>query len=439
MNVLSLFDGISAGRLALGRAGINVKTYYRSEIDKYASQVAMHHFPNDVQLGDVTKWREWNIDWSSIDLLIGGSPCQGFSFAGKQAGTKAVLDGTEIIVTDRETYLELKDKGAEFLSQSHLFWEYVLILDYIKAHNPDVKFMLENVKMKKELLEMISTALGVKDVVINSSLVSAQNRHRHYWCNWEVTQPEDKGILLRDILEYGGSGCTYNRKDGLGKSLEKSLSLCASDWRGLNRNQNQTAIIKVGNINPSGRGMNGNVFHADGKCPTLTTNKGEGIKITGGAIRGRYNEDGSTSQKLEVNDTGRTNALTTVQKDNVVVYHPASIVGRRLNDRGVRDDYNKDIPITQCLQVKHSNEKTGCLTTVDKDNVLSLEKPGRYKDIYNRDDIHYRKLTPTECARLQTFPDGWCESVVSNSQSYKAYGNSWTVDVIAHILEQAEL
>lgn len=84
MIVLSLFDGISAGRVALERAGINVTTYYRSEIDKYATQVASHHYPNDVQLGDVTKWREWDIDWSTIDLLIGGSPCQGFSFAGKQ-------------------------------------------------------------------------------------------------------------------------------------------------------------------------------------------------------------------------------------------------------------------------------------------------------------------------------------------------------------------
>ena len=203
MNVLSLFDGISAGRLALQRAGLEVTKYYRSEIDKYASQVAMHHFPNDVQLGDVTKWREWDIDWSSIDLLIGGSPCQGFSFAGKQAGTKANLNGVEILVTDRQTYLKLKEQGAEFLSQSHLFWEYVLILDHIKKHNPNVKFLLENVRMKKELLDMISNALGVKDVVINSSLVSAQNRHRHYWCNWDVDQPDDKGILLRDIVVDG--------------------------------------------------------------------------------------------------------------------------------------------------------------------------------------------------------------------------------------------
>ena len=159
-----------------------------------------------------------------------------------------------------------------------------------------------------------------------------------------------------------------------------------------------------------------------------------GLVVMGGAIRGRYNDDGTISQRLELNGMEKTNSLTTVQKDNVVV-RPASIVGRRLNERGVRDDYNKDVAITQCLQVKHKNEKTGCLTTVDKDNVLSTEPPGRYPDIYNRGDISYRKLTPTECARLQTFPDGWCESVVSNSQSYKAYGNSWTIDVIAHILK----
>ena len=201
MNVLSLFNGISGCHLALERAEIKHGQVYYAEIDKYANMVTEKHYPDDIALGDVTKWREWDIDWSSIDLLIGGSPCQGFSFAGKQAGTKANLNGVEILVTDRQTYLKLKEQGAEFLSQSHLFWEYVLILDHTKKHNPNVKFLLENVRMKKELLDMISNALGVKDIVINSSLVSAQNRHRHYWCNWEVGQPDDKGILLRDIVE----------------------------------------------------------------------------------------------------------------------------------------------------------------------------------------------------------------------------------------------
>lgn len=381
INVLSCFDGISAGRLALERSGIDVGVYYRSEVDKFANRVALHHYPNDIQLGDVTKWRDWNIDWSSIDLLIGGSPCQGFSLAGKQAGTKAILNGVEFLVTSREKYIEMKDAGATFLSQSHLFWEYVLILDHIRRYNPDVKFLLENVKMKKELLEMIDQAVGVKSVVINSNLVSAQNRHRHYWCNWELVQPADRGILLKTVLEG----------------------------------------IPVG---------------------------------YGGAIRGRYNADGTISQKLECNGSEKSNTITTVQKDSVVVCHPceadeesgvgqldsavrwrpASIVGRRLNASGVREDYNKELKVTQVLQVKHNTDKASCLTTVQKDNVLSSSPSGRYIDIYNRDDVFYRNLTPTECARLQTFPDGWAESVISNSQAYKAYGNSWTVDVIAHIL-----
>lgn len=398
INVLSCFDGISAGRLALGRAGVEVNKYYRSEVDKFADKVAMHHFPNDVQLGDVTKWREWNIDWSSIDMLIGGSPCQGFSFAGKQAGTKAVLNGEEILVTDREKYLEMKSQGAEFLSQSHLFWEFVLILDHIKLHNPNVKFLLENVKMKKELLEMIDTAMGVKSVVINSALVSGQNRVRHYWCNWEITQPEDKGILLKDVLEdtvapefelsdaaidymgrlrngkprweyhknpvdgkaacltanmhkgvpYGALrlyGASFNRKDGIGKELNKPYCLNASDWRGLNRNQNQTAIV--------GELLNESATK-QGKAYTLKASQG-----------------------------------------NCVAWNSCERKQRTM------------VPVCE------SDEKD--------------------PNVYN--GIYYRKLTPTECARLQTFPDGWCESVVSNSQSYKAYGNSWTVDVIAHIFK----
>ena len=315
MNILSLFDGISAGRLALQRAGIEVETYYRSEVNKFANKVAMHHFPNDMQLGDVTKWREWDIDWSGIDMLIGGSPCQGFSFAGKQAGTLASVNGEMEIVATREKYLELKARKENleniiFLSESYLFWEYVLILDHIKSHNPNVKFLLENVKMKKELLQMIDEAIGVKSVVINSALLSAQNRVRHYWCNWEVKQPEDKGILLKDILEDIDGDRPCNRvKDG-----NQGHVATATDIKGMD-------CIK-------------RVYGQDGKAPTLTTMGG-----------------GHREPKVAVSD------------------------------------------------------------------------------------ITYRKLTPTECARLQTFPDGWCESVVSKTQSYKAYGNSWTIDVIAHILK----
>lgn len=175
MKVLSLFDGMSCGQIALNRIGIKSETYYASELDKYAIKVTQANYPDTVQLGDVTRWREWDIDWASIDLLIGGSPCQGFSFAGKQ--------------------LAFDDP------RSKLFFVYVDILNHIKSVNPDIKFMLENVKMKKEYLDIISEHLGVEPVFINSALVSAQNRQRYYWCNWEVTQPEDKGIVIADIID----------------------------------------------------------------------------------------------------------------------------------------------------------------------------------------------------------------------------------------------
>ena len=371
MNILSLFNGISGLHLACDRAGLKVDNCYYSEIDKYANQVTEKQYPNDVALGDVTKWREWDIDWASIDLVGAGFPCQAWSVAGKQLGDK-------------------DERGM-------LFWTTLEIIAHVLKHNPKAKFLMENVKMKKDFEQYIThhteQALGhVEKTLINSALVSAQNRQRYYWTNFEVTQPEDKGILLKDILENGDFA-----------DREKSLTITtriagATAKRYLEKSMHQMAI-KVCNVNPSGRGMNGNVYDVNSdKSPCLTTNKGEGIKITGATIR------------------------------------PASIVGRRLNERGVRDDYNKDVAITQCLQVKHKNDKTGCLTTVDKDNVLSTEAPGRYPDIYNRDDVLYRKLTPLECERLQTFPDNWTDCV-SNTQRYKALGNAWTVGVIAHILQ----
>ena len=175
MNILSLFDGMSCGRIALDRAGIEVSNYYASEVDKYAIKVSQANWNETIQLGDVTKWREWGIDWASIDLLIGGSPCQGFSFAGKQ--------------------LAFDDP------RSALFFEYLNILNHIKSVNPGVKFMLENVKMKKEYLEVITSMLKVEPVFINSNLVSAQNRQRYYWANFEVVEPAKLNVAVARVLE----------------------------------------------------------------------------------------------------------------------------------------------------------------------------------------------------------------------------------------------
>lgn len=188
MNILSLFNGISGLHLACDRAGIKVDTCYYSEIDKYANKVTEHHYPNDIALGDVTKWREWDIDWASIDLVGAGFPCQAWSVAGQQLGDK-------------------DERGM-------LFWTTLEIIKHVLYFNPKSKFLMENVKMKKDFEEYIThhttQALGyVEKTLINSALVSAQNRNRYYWTNFEVTQPKDRGVLLKDVLQDDVDSCYF--------------------------------------------------------------------------------------------------------------------------------------------------------------------------------------------------------------------------------------
>jgi len=188
INVLSLFDGISCCQQALNRAGIQYNKYYASEIDKHAIKSTMCNYPDTIQLGSVTEWQTWSIDWQSIGLIVAGSPCQGFSFAGKQ--------------------LAFDDE------RSKLFFEFVNILRHVQKFNPDVKYILENVYMKKEHEKVITNILGVAPIKINSALFSAQSRKRNYWTNFglqsaglfgypvsTIKQPKDKGILLKHILQ----------------------------------------------------------------------------------------------------------------------------------------------------------------------------------------------------------------------------------------------
>lgn len=313
MNVLSLFDGMSCGQIALERAGISVDKYYAAELDKWAIQVTQANYPDTIQLGDVTKWRDWDIDWSSIDLLIGGSPCQGFSFAGKQ--------------------LAFDDP------RSKLFFVYVDILNHIRSVNPSVKFLLENVKMKKEYLDVISEQLGVEPVFINSALVSAQNRQRYYWANWSFGQPEDKGIVLADIIEDG-----FVDRD---KSLAVTTRVSgATEKRYFEKSMHQIVFASC-----------------TGRNPRIVMQKQDGLK---------------------------SNTLT-------ANYY-----------KGLDADGRPGIALVEALGVE-------------------------YHESVN---LGFRKLTPTECERLQTVPDGYTAHV-SNTQRYKMLGNGWTVDVIAHIFESA--
>jgi site-specific DNA-cytosine methylase len=189
MNVLSLFNGMNTGRQALENVGIKVNKYYSSEIKPYAIQLTQHHFPDTIQVGDVTKWKEWDIDWKSIDLVLSGSPCQDLSAAGKRAG----ING----------------------KKSSLFFTFVEILNHIKSLNPNVLFLQENVGSASKLdVGIMSRALGVYPVRINSSLVTAQLRDRYYWSNirtiqtmfdttTDIPQPKDKVILFKDIITSG--------------------------------------------------------------------------------------------------------------------------------------------------------------------------------------------------------------------------------------------
>jgi DNA (cytosine-5)-methyltransferase 3A len=175
MNIISLFDGISAGQLALERAGIKVDKYYASEIDKNAIFITQKNYPNTIQLGDVKNWETWDIEWGKISMIIGGSPCTSLSFSGNKLG----FDGA-----------------------SGLIKYYFEVVKHIQKYNPKVVFLLENVVMKKEWEKVISEELKVEPLLINSSLVSCQNRPRLYWINFpNIKQPLDKKIALRDILE----------------------------------------------------------------------------------------------------------------------------------------------------------------------------------------------------------------------------------------------
>lgn len=261
MNVLSLFDGISCGRVALDRAGISVKNYYASEIDKFAIKVSQKNYSDIVRLGDVTEWRTWSIDWASIDLLIGGSPCQGLSFAGKR--------------------LKLDDP------RSKLFFEYLDILKHIQKVNPSVKFLLENVNTDKITLNTISDLLCVDPVCINSSLVSAQNRVRNYWSNLQIEQPNDRHIYLKDIInndfdqadicsdgwhKWWDENHEFQKAKKYSQDCtdkDKAITLTARMYASWNGNFIKVTSAQIG-IVQRGRGKNKGGFHAE-KSPTVTS------------------------------------------------------------------------------------------------------------------------------------------------------------------------
>ena len=394
MRVLSLFDGISCARVALDRAGLPVTEYLASEIDPNAIKVSQTNYPDIVRLGDVREV------WMShlkgpIDLLIGGSPCQDLSIAKKN---RQGLAG----------------------NRSGLFWEYVRIKELVKPR----WFILENVaSMPKADRDTITEALGVEPILIDAGLVSAQSRKRLFWTNIPTSQPEDRGILLKDILQPDAevddsfqSKGTLTPSAQAGRKVTKKVGFIGDGEQHGQGGQAHRVyatdgktptlssfapLVKLGHVGPND-GQGSRVYSPDGKSVTLSAHGGGG-----GAKTGLYwipspypihIPDGDSTQPIRVGHEQR----------------------RKLKN-GKRADDDPTIEPVRRIETRN-DDKCGTLTTVLKDNhIVHLEAH------------RIRKLTPIECERLQGLPDGYT-ACVAKTHRYKTLGNAFNVDVIAHII-----
>lgn len=499
INVLSLFDGLACGMLAFMKAGVQVNNYYAYEIDKYAIQTAKHNFPQIQECGDVFK-ADFK-QYQGIDYLIGGSPCTYWSIA--QSPDK------------RET------------TASGIGWE--LFSQYVRAlHEAKPKYFIyeNNKSMAKAIYNSISETFGFEPIMINSALVSAQNRQRLYWVGKrnadgtyskvDVQQPEDRGILLRDVLDgfaikekspcidanYYKGGNYTNVKKQSGQRM-----CCAEPVNTTIEGKSQTLKAQYSKTNATNICCYNSTYGASGVAEPVCV-----------ASRGRYSDtesrssktDAPTYQHYEARTDGKTNAVTTVSKDNLIGEPVCMRYERSERAKQLRKDYESGA-------IKHGyhefselhprqDGKTNTLSTVLKDNPIcepvikpvclnsksgrngKLEiQPSLSSRIYSIDgkgttvtggfhpqiaipvkaisaadgktytvcevkdgnitikgktypikltDGYYiiRKLTVSECKRLQTVPE-WYEFPVSNTQAYKMLGNGWTVDVIAHLIE----
>jgi DNA (cytosine-5)-methyltransferase 3A len=358
ITVLSLFDGMSCGQIALRELGVKYARYYASEVDKHAIAQAQLNFPDTVQLGDVRRWREWTLDWGNIDLILAGSPCQGFSIAGKMLGFQD--------------------------ARSRLFFDFADILSHARAHNPRVKFLLENVQMRKSDMRVVNSRLGLYPVTIDSALVSAQSRKRCYWSNirircnglfgepqTDIPQPPDRGILLKDILDDNVPDKYTLRGNALARIIMENPCV----------NRQKAYCVSVKN-NTSGYGNE----------RTMTVIQLNPSKESGGQQ--------PYQQNMVYDDEGKSPAhMAELCCGNYAILQRR----RGFNKGGVKEGKSPSITA--------------------------------HKWEYNNHLLHgnIRRLTPTECARLQTVPD-WYKWACSDTQQYRMLGNGWTVEVIKHIL-----
>lgn len=404
MTVLSLFDGMSCGQIALRELGIKIDRYYASEINKHAIRQTQLNFPDTIQLGDVRGVHA--NDLPKIDLLIGGSPCQGFSFAGKQ--------------------LNFSDP------RSALFFEFVRILKECRGINPNVKFLLENVRMKREYEQVISDTLGLKPVMINSALVSAQNRVRLYWSNirtapdglfeikTDIPQPQDRGLFLRDILE-DDVDAKYNVS-------EKTLrNMSAHAERQKARGNGFAIDIRRPEQKSCTQGVKGDlmrnvvaIFDRKGKL-RLNQDKASCLTVGGHGAGNHSDMDILIIQRPRGNNKGGTFIDKSPTLSVNAWEHNNLIVNRKVKQ------------ISPCTE---SGDKQPYQQNrvYDADGIMPslCSAHAGHAPLVACDEI-VRRITPTEAARLQTIP-AWYKWECSATQQYTMLGNGWTVEVIKHIL-----
>lgn len=371
MNVVSLFNGMNTGRQALENVGIKVNKYYSSEIKPYAIELTQHHFPDTIQVGDVTKWREWDIDWQSIDLILSGSPCQDLSAAGKRAGIH----------------------GAK----SSLFFTFVDILNHIKSLNQNVLFLQENVGSASKLdVGIMSRALGVYPVRINSKLVTAQLRDRYYWSNirtkqdglfgdivTDIPQPEDRGIMFKDII----TGGHVERVKAL--ALLESESRACRSQEGIKKRASKEFI---------------NMVYID-------TDKHVALKM-----QGHRDNQGSQEALKHRNET--TGMITLIYEvDNELRCKTNTAKGYDVVTEN--DCINLAFPNSTSRRGRVTKGKAPCLTKV-------------VEPLYSYKDGIVRTVNKVEMCRLQGFPDDYCD-ILSTAKAGSLLGDGWTLPVIEHI------
>ena len=423
MKILSLFDGMSVAQQALKNMGFVIETYYASEIDPYAIAVTASNHPETVQLGSVTDIK--GVEGMGIDLMIGGSPCQDLSIAKK----------------NREGL-----KGA----RSGLFYEYVRIRDEVKPSY----FILENVaSMPKEAKDQISEILGVQPIMINASLVSAQNRKRlfwvgrlvevssteHYWEQVDISQPDDRGILLKDVLESDvGEEFYVMTRDGSEK-MKSNTVRSSGRGSGLNDRHNWDTI-RVGTLNSGGQGDR--IYSDEGKSVALSAHGGgRGAKTGLYIVNEREGNDGVVhkgiipeSLKEKGNYLPRERVLSSEGKTHALSVSPSMMPSYAIVPEATKQGY-AIAREGDAIDLSFPNSSTPRGRVGEKvKNLMTSQNIG----VFTEGVI--RKLTPVECLRLQSMPDGYFDKAeykgkpISNTQRYKMCGNAFNCAVIEHIL-----